>query len=228
MQRPPRRKTVPINRAYPTRTPPEDLGAASAGSCSWIVPVHESRVISVQNCIEPRACSEGASVDPTDARKATVRRFGRSDRRAQRSGRGVVFPPAQNDRTGPRRVAVRSRATPRRSWVAVIRIKIGAGSIGDSYWIPTEACPHSLMRPQGPGDSPGCDVGGATAGARRRPRYRRTRPRYLGILKSKYVSLIAPGPNLPGQPTGEPARGSRTQRRHSMPMIGVSSRKSCQ
>jgi hypothetical protein len=25
-----------------------------------------------------------ASVDPTDARKATVRRFGRSDRRAQR------------------------------------------------------------------------------------------------------------------------------------------------
>jgi hypothetical protein len=119
-------------------------------------------------------------------------------------------------------------ATPRRSWVAVIRIKTGAGSIGDSYWIPTRACPHSLMRPQGPGDSPGCDVGGATAGARRRPRYRRTRRRYLGILKSKYVSLIAPGPNLPGQPTGEPARDVPTQRRHSMPMIGDSSRKSCQ
>jgi hypothetical protein len=54
-------------------------------------------------------------------------------------------------------------ATPRRSWVAVIRIKIGVESKGDSHWIPTEACPHSMMRPQGPGDSPGCDVGGATA-----------------------------------------------------------------
>ena len=35
-----------------------------------MVPVHESRVTNVQNCVEPRACSEGASVDHTDARKA--------------------------------------------------------------------------------------------------------------------------------------------------------------
>jgi hypothetical protein len=49
-----------------------------------------------------------ASVDPTEARKPTVRGFGRSHQSAQRSGRGVVFPPAQTDRTGLRRVAVRS------------------------------------------------------------------------------------------------------------------------
>jgi hypothetical protein len=35
-----------------------------------------------QDGVEPRACFEGASVDPTEARKATIRRFGRSDRRA--------------------------------------------------------------------------------------------------------------------------------------------------
>jgi hypothetical protein len=35
----------------------------------------------------------GASVDPTDARKATVRRFGRSDRRAQGAGSGPALSP---------------------------------------------------------------------------------------------------------------------------------------
>lgn len=56
----------------------------------------------------------------------------------------------------------------------------------------------------------------------------------VGISRSNLVSRdtpwtpIAPGPNLPGQPAGEPARGGRSQRRHSMPMIGASSRKSCQ
>ena len=175
---------------------------------------HAPRVTLVQIGIEPRKHPAGASVDPTEARNAPV---------------GELFFLLLKTIVLARGGSPCGRgATPRRSWVAVIRIKISAGSIGDSYWIPTEACPHSLMRPQGPGDSPGCDVGGATAGARSRPRYRRTRPRYLGILKSKYVSLIAPGPNLPGQPPGEPARGGRTQRRHSMPMIGASSRKSCQ
>jgi hypothetical protein len=33
------------------------------------VPVHESRVTNVQNCVEPRACSEGVSVDYTEARR---------------------------------------------------------------------------------------------------------------------------------------------------------------
>jgi hypothetical protein len=158
--------------------------------------------------------SEVASVDPTEARSAPVRELFFLLLKTIVLARGGS--PCGRE------------ATPRRSWVAVIRIKIGAGSKGNSYWIPTEACPHSLMRPQGPGESPGCDVGGATSGARRRPRYRRTRPRYLGILKSKYVSLIAPGPDLPGQPTGEQARGGRIQRRHSMPMIGARSTKSCQ
>jgi hypothetical protein len=41
--------------------------------CRWIeaftqtVPVHESRVTTVQNSAEPRACFEGASVDQTEA-----------------------------------------------------------------------------------------------------------------------------------------------------------------
>jgi len=37
--------------------------------------------------------SLAASVDPTDARKATVRRFGRSHRRAQRAGSGPALGP---------------------------------------------------------------------------------------------------------------------------------------
>jgi hypothetical protein len=49
-----------------------------------LVPVHEPKVTNAQNGVEPQAYFEGASVDPTDARKPTVRRFGRSDRRAQR------------------------------------------------------------------------------------------------------------------------------------------------
>ena len=44
------------------------------------VPVHESKVTNAQSGVEPQAYFEGASVDPTDARKPTVRRFGRSDR----------------------------------------------------------------------------------------------------------------------------------------------------
>src|SRR5262249_3944669 len=36
--------------------------------------------------IQPRSDFPAASVDPTDARKATVRCFGRSDRSVQRSG----------------------------------------------------------------------------------------------------------------------------------------------
>jgi hypothetical protein len=41
------------------------------------------RVTGVENCFEPRARSEGASVGPTDARSEALRCFGRSDRRAQ-------------------------------------------------------------------------------------------------------------------------------------------------
>ena len=39
--------------------------------------------------IEPRSCSPDASVDHTEARKPTVRRFGRSHRSAQPEGDGV-------------------------------------------------------------------------------------------------------------------------------------------
>jgi hypothetical protein len=59
--------------------------------------VRESMVTSRQDRIEPRSDSQAASVAPTDARKATVRRFGRSDRRAQaldvgKGGRGRERP----------------------------------------------------------------------------------------------------------------------------------------
>ena len=43
------------------------------------VAVHEAKVTSAEKSIERRRYSPDASVDPTDARKATVRRFGRSD-----------------------------------------------------------------------------------------------------------------------------------------------------
>jgi len=35
------------------------------------VPVHESKVTNAQSGVEPQAYFEGASVDPTDARKGT-------------------------------------------------------------------------------------------------------------------------------------------------------------
>jgi hypothetical protein len=38
----------------------------------FIVPVHESRATSVHNGVEPRACYEGASVDPTPKQLAAV------------------------------------------------------------------------------------------------------------------------------------------------------------
>ena len=41
------------------------------GSHSMVL-VHESRMTSVQNGVEPRACYEGAAVDPTDAPKSTA------------------------------------------------------------------------------------------------------------------------------------------------------------
>jgi hypothetical protein len=46
--------------------------------------LYNMMVAGVQDCVESRALSGGASFDPTDARKATVRRFGRSYRSALR------------------------------------------------------------------------------------------------------------------------------------------------
>jgi hypothetical protein len=52
-------------------TTPKQLGA---------ITVRKLMVAGIQARVEQRGCFSDASVDPTDARKATVRRFGRSDR----------------------------------------------------------------------------------------------------------------------------------------------------
>jgi len=59
----------------PGRRPPGPADDARSDTHSWIrsvksvfLSVLESRVTGVQNCVEPRARSEGASVDPTEAR----------------------------------------------------------------------------------------------------------------------------------------------------------------
>jgi len=53
-------------RAGVTRPERSWMSAAIIGT----VAVHESRVTGAQNSVGPGACFEGASVDPTDARKA--------------------------------------------------------------------------------------------------------------------------------------------------------------
>jgi hypothetical protein len=56
--------------------------------------LQHSTVACIQTRVSPRGQFPGTSVDPTDARKATVRRFGRSDRRAQRQTEGNRLRPA--------------------------------------------------------------------------------------------------------------------------------------
>jgi hypothetical protein len=78
------------------------------------VPVHESRVTSVQDRGEPRASDEGASVDPTDARNASVRRFGL--RTLKSIGPGLLWEirrerPTTNWATGLDRYLTRVRTT---------------------------------------------------------------------------------------------------------------------
>ncbi len=69
---------------------------------SWIaggIPVHESRVISVENGIEPRACFKGASVDQTDACYLVSLR--RSRERPDRSRRSCPGPGRQGAVAAP-------------------------------------------------------------------------------------------------------------------------------
>jgi hypothetical protein len=73
------RQASPSSRClHPARA--EDTAYTVGGNCSRVD--GDKRTDNV----ETRSYSPDASVDPTDARKATVRRFSRSDRRAQGLG----------------------------------------------------------------------------------------------------------------------------------------------
>jgi hypothetical protein len=63
---------------------PVGIGRPRSPESVHQVTLHGSKVTSVRERVELRRYSHGASVDQTEARKATARSFGRSDRSAQR------------------------------------------------------------------------------------------------------------------------------------------------